>query len=282
MPSGEEGVIHKKRRRREWRAAAPSEHHLDSLSIAALEETCTCFTINYLRIIRNSIFRTKQCQILYSTWGKKARANTCHLDYHLFHPMYLRKWSLIWLTAGEISQQSHNSPVIQSRAVKYYSDKSSKSPLKHCPCSGIFHNRREVGAEKRAAGDEEWSSLRENHRLRTQHVPPGGQIVAGRQRSRGYGLSKNAAGSFIAAIRYWTGLNLLLAICWNRSEHLSWLCYSWLLRMLFILLVERAIDGPWKRAKGSLKVRAGMRALATRGKSQGKEQISLFQHKYNN
>lgn len=244
MPTGAEGVIHKKRRRREWRAAAPNEHHLDSLSTAALEETCTCFTINYLRIIRNNIFRTKECQILYCTWGKKARVNARHLDYHLFHPMYLWKWSLIWLTAVEISQQSNNSPVIQSRAVKYYSDKSFKSPLKHCPCSGISHNWREVGAEKRAAKDEEWFSPRENHKLRTEHAPPGRQIVAGRQSSRGYGLSKNAAGIFTTAIQYSKGLNLLLATCWNRSEDLSGLCYSWLLQILLILLVERGGDGP--------------------------------------
>lgn len=131
------------------------ECHLDSLSTAALEKSCTCFTINYLRIIRNNIFRTKQCQILYCTWGKKARVNACQLDYHLFHPMYLLKWSLIWLTAVEISQQSHNSLLTQSRAVQYYSDKSSKSLLKHCPCSGNSYSHREVGAEKRAARDEE-------------------------------------------------------------------------------------------------------------------------------
>lgn len=153
MPSGAEGVISKKRRREEWRAAASSECHLDRLSTAALEETCTCFTINYLRIIRNNIFRTKQCQILYCTWRKKARVNARHLDYNLFHPMYLQKWSLIWLTAVEISQQSHNSPVIESRAVKYYSNKSSKSPLKNCPCSRISHNHKggdwEKGSKRR-------------------------------------------------------------------------------------------------------------------------------------
>lgn len=143
VPSGVEGVISKKIRRKEWRAAAASsEHHPDSLSTAASEKTCTCLTINYLRIIRNNIFRTKQCQILYCIWRKKARVNARHLDYNLFHPMYLQKWSLIWLTAVEISQQSHNSPVIESRAVKYYSNKSSKSPLKNCPCSGISHNHK--------------------------------------------------------------------------------------------------------------------------------------------
>ena len=47
--------------------------------------------------------------------------------------MYLWKWSLIWLTAVEISQQSNNSPVLQSRAVKYYSDKSSKFPFSTVP-----------------------------------------------------------------------------------------------------------------------------------------------------
>lgn len=60
--------------------------------------------------------------------------------------MYLQKWSLIWLTAVEISQQSHNSPVIESRAVKYYSNKSSKSPLKNCPCSGISHSHKGGGS----------------------------------------------------------------------------------------------------------------------------------------
>lgn len=146
------GAIRDRGSRKEWRAAASSECYLDSLSTAALEETCIYFTMNYLRIIRNNIFRTKQCQILYCIWRKKARVNARHLDYNLFHPMYLQKWSLIWLTAVEISQQSHNSPVIESRAVKYYSNKSSKSPLKNCPCSGISHNHK--GKELRKGQQE--------------------------------------------------------------------------------------------------------------------------------
>lgn len=78
--------------------------------------------------------------------------------------------------------------------------------------------------EKRAGRDEEQFSLRENYRLRTQKVPPGGDVMAGKQRSRDYGLLKTAIGSFTVAIQYSKGLNLILAICWNRSEDLSLLC----------------------------------------------------------
>lgn len=85
--------------------------------------------------------------------------------------------------------------------------------------------------------------------------------MAGRQRSRGYGLSKNAAGSFTAAIQYSKSLNLL-AICWSRSEHLSYV-NSWLLWMLLLLLAERAGRGLWRRkaTRAQVKVRSGMKAL---------------------
>ena len=174
--------------------------------------------------------------------------------------MYLWKWSLIWLTAVEISQQSHNSHVVQSRAVKYYSDKSLKSPLKHCLCSGISHTWWEVGTKDRFA-------LGQRHRLRTLHVPSGGQIMAGRQRRKGYGLLENAAGCFNVSIKYSKGLKLVLATCRQRSKDASRLC---------------CCDPAGRGRRGSLEqsLRSCKVKVRARLRSQGKKN-NLFQHQNN-
>jgi len=174
--------------------------------------------------------------------------------------MYLWKWSLIWLTAVEISQQSHNSPVVQSRAVKYYSDKSLKSPLTRCPYLGISHTWWEVGTK-------EQFSLGQNHRLRTLHVPSGGQIMAGRQRRKGYGLLENAAGCFNVSIKYSKGLKLVLATCRQRSKDASRLC---------------CCDPAGRGRRGSLEqsLRSCKVKVRARLRSQGKKN-NLFQHQNN-
>lgn len=144
--------------------------------------------------------------------------------------MYLQKWSLIWLTAVEISQQSHNSPVIESRAVKYYSNKSSKSPLKNCPCSGISHSHKGGGSwEKGSKRRGKIFPQREPQAEDPAHPiwwPNCGREI---KKQRLWAIKK-CCWKFNHG--YSKGLSLLLATCWNRLLfcyrcYESCLCRGW-------------------------------------------------------
>lgn len=105
--------------------------------------------------------------------------------------------------------------------------------------------------------------------MRTQHVPPGGQTVRGRQRIWAYGLLKNAVGSFTEAIHYsksqLSSYNLLEKELRAKLATLSW--------MLLILLADMAGDDSCRsHTSREVKVTSGMRA---REKSRGKNKLAF-------
>lgn len=185
--------------------------------------------------------------------------------------MYLQKWSLIWLTAVEISQQSHNSPVIESRAVKYYSNKSSKSPLKNCPCSGISHSHKGGGSwEKGSKRRGKIFPQREPQAEDPAHPiwwPNCGREI---KKQRLWAIKK-------CCWKFNHGYSIFKGSQPSPCNLLEQVAVLFLLQMLWILLVQRVGDGPWRRrATGAERWRSDLEwPLATRGGRQGKEQISI-------